>query len=266
MPYKLLAADLDGTLMGDDAIVSHRVRAAIGRAIGKGVKVTLATGRAFRAIKRFAEELGTNAPLICYQGGLVVDPWSGEVVYQAAVPPPAAREMVRFAQNRGLHLNVYLDDRTYVEEITPEAEFYAQISGVPVHPVGNLLAFLDGDPTKLVMISQEATIDRLFPELRERFAGRLQILRSYRTFVEGIPLGVSKGWALDRLAKHLGIAQGETMAIGDSENDADMIAWAHLGVAMAGASPAVRAVADYVAPSVEEDGAAEAIERFILFD
>lgn len=195
-----------------------------------------------------------------------MDPLSGEVLYEAVVPLPRAQEMVPFAQNRGLHLNVYLDDRTYVEEITPEAEFYAQISGVPVHPVGNLSAFLDGDPTKLVIISQEATIDRLFPELRERFAGRLQILRSYRIFVEGIPLGVFKGWALDRLAKHLGIAQGETMAIGDNENDADMIAWAHLGVALAGASPAVKAVSDYVAPSVEEDGAAEAIERFILFD
>lgn len=115
------------------------------------MEVTLATGRAFRATRRVAEELEVNAPLICYQSWIL-----GAVGSSTGRPSPlsVAQEMVRFARERGLHLNVYLDDNTYVERITPETEFYAQISGVPVYPVGDLLAFLREDPTKLVIISR----------------------------------------------------------------------------------------------------------------
>ena len=91
------------------------------------------------------------------------------------------------------------------------------------------------------------------------------MFREYlKMIIEGNPLGVSKGDALRRLADHLGIAQGEVMAVGDQDNDATMIAWAGLGVAMGNGSPAVKAIADWVAPPLAEDGAAVAIERFVL--
>ncbi len=127
------------------------------------------------------------------------------------------------------------------------------------------MAFLDQPPAKFLIVvdtpEQAAALDE---ELRARFAGRLRIVRSYRIFVEGNPLEASKGQGLARLAAHLSIPQQEVMAIGDQDNDADMVAWAGFGVAMGNGSPAVKAVADYVAPPVEEDGAAEAIERFVL--
>ncbi len=263
--YKLLAADLDDTLVGEDMIFSPRVKAAIRGAIERGVLVTLATGRTFRSVLPMAQELGIKAPLISYQGGLIKDLSSGEVLYERVIPLPLAQEFVRFVQERGLQLNVYLDDNTYTERIRSEAELYFQLSGVPIHTVGDLLSFLDRDPAKFMVISSDAaTADRLVSQLKERFDGQLEITKSYPTFIEGIPLGVSKGKALAYLADHLGIAQEETMAIGDQDNDADMVAWAGLGVAVGNATQAVMAAADYVAPPIWEDGAAEAIERFIL--
>jgi len=110
-------------------------------------------------------------------------------------------------------------------------------------------------------VKQAALVDDM---LRTRFAGRLCVVRSFSRFVEGTNLAVSKGQALAFLAQMLGMSPAETMAIGDNDNDADMVAWAGLGVAMGNASAAVKAVARYVAPPIEEDGAAVAIERFIL--
>jgi hydroxymethylpyrimidine pyrophosphatase-like HAD family hydrolase len=100
--------------------------------------------------------------------------------------------------------------------------------------------------------------------LQARFAGRLCIVRSFPRFVEATNLAATKGQALKFLAHKLGVAQDETMAIGDNDNDADMVAWAGLGVAMGNASDAVRKVADYIAPHIGADGAAEAIDRFVL--
>lgn len=261
---RLLAADLDGTLMDRDAILSPRLKAAVRATMEKGVRFTVATGRTFQATRPFAQELGTNAPLICYQGGLIRDPASGQTLYERAIPLPLAQEIVRFARERDLHLNVFLDDETYAERMRPEAEFYVRLSGVPLHPVGDLLAFLDRGPTKFMIISDEETTDRLAPELQALYAGKLNIVKSYRTFLEGMPAGVSKGAALAELAVYLGLDQRETLAIGDNDNDAEMVAWAGIGVAIGNASPAVLAVADYVAPPVWEDGAAQAVEKFIL--
>jgi hydroxymethylpyrimidine pyrophosphatase-like HAD family hydrolase len=100
--------------------------------------------------------------------------------------------------------------------------------------------------------------------MRRHFEGRMEVVRSHAMFVEGNPLGVSKEDALRRLAVHLGIPQAQVMAIGDQGNDAGMIAWAGVGVAMGDGSPAAKAVADWIAPPLAEDGAAVAIERFVL--
>lgn len=264
MKYKLIAADLDGTLMGKDAIISPKVKGAVRRAMEKGVRFTIATGRTFGSALPFAEELGINAPLICYQGGLIKDRLSGQVIYKQSVPLPLVQEVIRFTRQRGLHLNVYVDGRAYVERMTPEARHYTRIAGVAVYPVGDVLAFLNRDPMKFIIIlSDDGATGPLIAELGALFAGRMRFVRSYSRFVEGIPLGVSKGHALARLATHLGLLLGETIGIGDNDNDLELVERAGLGVAMGNASPAVKAVADYIAPPVDEEGVIEVIERFV---
>jgi hypothetical protein len=119
-------------------------------------------------------------------------------------------------------------------------------------------------PVKFLFIAEPIQADRIEAAMRRRFEGQMEIVRSHANFVEGNPLGVSKGDALCRLAHHLGIPQERVMAIGDQGNDVAMIAWAGVGVAMGNASPAATAVADWIAPPLSEDGAAVAIEHFIL--
>jgi Cof subfamily protein (haloacid dehalogenase superfamily) len=264
LKYKLIAADLDGTLMGKDAIISSKVKDAVRRAMDKGVRFTIATGRAFGSTLPFAEELGINAPLICYQGGLIKDRLSGQVIHEHSLPLPLAQEVIRFTRQRGLHLNVYLDGRAYVERMTPEARHYTGIAKAAVYPVGDMLAFLDRDPMKfIIVLSDDRATEPLIAELGTLFAGQMWFVRSYPRFVEGIPLGVSKGHALARLADHLGISLAETIGIGDNDNDLELVGQAGLGVAMGNASPALKAAADYIAPPVDKDGVAEVIERFV---
>jgi Cof subfamily protein (haloacid dehalogenase superfamily) len=265
LKYKLIAADLDGTLIGEDAVLSPEVKDAVRRAMEKGVTFTIATGRAFGSALPFAEELGINAPLICYQGGLIKDHLSGQVIYEQSVPLPLAQELIRFTRQRRLHLNIYLDGRAYVERMTPEARYYTRIARAAIYPVGDMLAFLDRAPIKFIIIlSDDEATGPLIAELEALFAGRMRFVRSYPRFVEGIPLDVSKGHALARLADHLGLPLEKTIGIGDNDNDLELVERAGLGVAMGNASSAVKAAADYIAPPVDEEGVVEVIERFVL--
>jgi len=182
------------------------------------------------------------------------------------VPLGLAHELINFVRDRGWDACVYIDDRLYVEKATPNLRFYAEYSPIKeqMNAVGDLGAFLSCDPLKIVVVVEAEQALSVSSMLRERFEGRLQIVRSFHRFVEATNLTASKGQALSFLAQMRGVTQMETMAIGDNDNDADMLAWAGLGIAMGNASDAVKAAASHVVPSIEEDGAALAIERFIL--
>jgi len=262
--YKLLAVDLDGTLLGEDFTLSPRVKAAIRQAIERGVHVTLATGRGYPTTLRYARELGITTPLVCYQGGQIRDPVSGEVLYNVTMPRALAEEAIHLAQERGWHLCLYIGDQVFLNRLLRPFGFYERLIGKAVRCVPDLITVLDGEPTKFIVVADEPQADRIEEELRARMDGRLKIVRSHRFFVEGNPLQATKGQALAHLAGLLGVNRAAVMAIGDQGNDTDMVAWAGLGVAMGNAVPQVKAVADYVAPPVDEDGVAVAIERFLL--
>ncbi|GAB4546518.1 MAG: Cof-type HAD-IIB family hydrolase [Anaerolineae bacterium] len=261
----LVALDLDGTLMGRERIISQRVRAAVKRAMAQGCWVSIATGRGFAPTADYARELGLNAPSICYQGALIRDHWQGTTVHCAAMPLPVARELIDFSQARQLNFQVYTeDDRAFASQVDPIAARIADLSGIPVTPVGDLAGWLDRPPIKFLFFAHEEAVPRLVNDMQAQFNGRLQVVRSWDRLIEATGPGISKGAALARLAAHLGVPQAATMAIGDQDNDASMIAWAGIGVAMGGASPAAQAAADVIAPSLSEDGAAWAIERYVL--
>lgn len=266
LAIRLLALDLDGTILDAHMQFSPRVRRALRLAEEAGVHVTLASGRFFPSMRAFAADLGIHEPLICLQGAVVQDPISGRVHFHCGVPLALAYEFIDLVRARGWDLALYQGDLLCAERMTLLLEFYAGYSPVreEVHVVADLRAFLDSDPLKLVVVAEPEQAAVADAQLRERFAGRLHVVRSFCKFVEATNLAVSKGQALAFLAQKLGVAQSETMAIGDNDNDADMVAWAGLGVAVGNASPKVMQAARYVAAPMEQDGAAEAIERFIL--
>ncbi|TAK32142.1 MAG: HAD family phosphatase [Chloroflexota bacterium] len=261
--YKLVALDLDGTVISTDLLVSPRVKAAVRQAMEAGMVVTLATGRMFRAALPYAQELELRAPLICYQGAMIKNPEDQRVLYHQPVPLHLARQVLQVVQEQGLHVNVYLDDQLYVSEINRWAQAYANIARVPINAVGDLSAFLKADPTKMVIVSDPPVNDVVSRELKERFRDVLFITKSYPIFCEVAHPECSKSQALARLCDLLGIKQHETVAVGDNANDADMVEWAGLGVAMGNATQEVLDVAQMVTGTVQEDGVARVLEGLV---
>jgi Cof subfamily protein (haloacid dehalogenase superfamily) len=264
MTIELVVCDLDGTLIGPELSPSARLRCAIHRAQARGTTVTLATGRGYPSTSRFARELGIAAPLICYQGAQIRDQ-DGTLLHQATLPREHLPPVIDLSRDGGWELTVYHDDRIYQTTRIYDQAYYDRWFGLPIHRVDDLMATLPGDPTKFIAIAPTSErADHVERQLRHLSNGSFQVMRSHAWFVEGLGANVSKGSAVARLARHLGIARERVMAIGDSGNDESMIEWAELGVAMGNASPGVKDVAHVIAPTLDEDGAAWAIERYAL--
>lgn len=264
MTIHLVALDVDGTLVDTDMVVSSRLRQAIKTAQDAGVVFTLATGRGPRSVTPLVQDLGFSAPQICYQGGLIYDVARGQVLHRATLPPALVHEAIAAAQRAHYDISVYIDGQVYLESLRHPRSFYDRWFGLPIHEVPDLAAVVTHDPEKVLFTAEPPVADEIHQTMTQRFGDRLQVLRTHELFVELTPNGSSKGQALEWLANEYGIDRPQVMAVGDSENDLSMVAWAGIGVAMGNAVPHVKAVADWIAPTVQEDGAAVALERFVL--
>jgi Cof subfamily protein (haloacid dehalogenase superfamily) len=261
---KLVACDLDGTLMGPDLSFSSRLLETIRQARKRGLTVTVATGRGYPSTRHFAAQLGIRAPVICYQGAQIRGR-GGTVLHESTLPRKYLPEVITFCREENRELTVYYRDEIYQATWLYDQAYYDRWFGLPIHVVDDLMAAIPGEPVKFIAIGPtEETADVLERDLKSLAAGRFQVVRSHAWFVEGLGSGTSKGDGLARLAQRLGVAREQVMALGDSGNDASMVAWAGWGVAMGNASPEVKAVAEVIAPSLEEDGAAWAIARYAL--
>lgn len=264
MTIKLLASDLDGTLIADLHHVPSRTRAAIQAAIDRGVQVTLATGREWKVTQKFMEMLGLSAPVICYQGALVYHAQTGQTIARQGLSLPQTRQLIDLARTHTLSLHLFLNGKVYTEFPTEQSRSLLAYIGSNIIEVDNLKEAVTSSPIKAMIVHPPADAGAVVIRLKAALGNNLSVFRSLEPLIEVTSPEVSKGRALATLAEYYGIAQSEVMAIGDQDNDIDMIAWAGLGVAMGNASPGAKAAADYVAPPIEEEGAAWAIERFIL--
>jgi len=262
--YRLLTCDLDGTLLQDHRFVSDRVRWAIAAARERGVCVTLATGRSYQSTRPHAQSLGIDQPLICYQGALICDANTGQALRRATLDPSLVDEAIELSRAEGWHLILYADEDILLTEYRYAEDMYRQMLGPTFRRVNDLRSALRDGVVKVTFMDDEELTPTIEARMRHLFADRIQVLRSHPMFVEGLPPGSSKGSALVWLAQQLGVPQSEVMAIGDQDNDVAMLHWAGLGVAMGNGSQRCRQVADWIAPAIEEDGAAVAIERFVL--
>ncbi len=262
---ELLALDIDGTLIGESMTIPVQVREAVIQAQRRGVTATLATGRMLEAALPFAHELEIGTPLVCYQGAMIQAPNGDKPLYSVTMDRGIVREALAWGAERGWHAVVYAANALFVSERRYPESFYRDLLGANLHWVDELDAVLDHrDPVKFLFIADRPEADEIEAAMRQRFADRMEVVRSHANLVEGNPLGVSKGDALRRLADHLNVPRARVMAIGDQGNDVAMLEWAGIGVAMGNGSPEAKAAADWIAPRFLEHGAAVAIERFIL--
>jgi Cof subfamily protein (haloacid dehalogenase superfamily) len=217
----------------------------------------------FRSVRPYAREAGIEDPVVCYQGAVVAEPVSGRWLRHVPIPLGLARETIAALNDEGFGLNCYVNDELYVAEITPEARQYADFQDIELHPVGDLLQWLDEPPTKLVVIDDPDVLDDLKQRMLDRFGDRLYISKSLPYFLEFASPDVTKASGLEFVAEHLGFSREHTVALGDGENDIELVEWAGYGVAVENAHDRVRQVADLVCPSVQEEGVASVLEAYL---
>ena len=263
---RLAAFDLDGTLVDKYLVLSARLRESVSRAHIQGTIITIATGREVRFSTRFARELGLTAPIICAQGGYIFDFREDRVLHDVRLQPEIMPHVIEAAAHYGWNLHFDTAGHSYLPSVSghPPILFelmrYSQWSRVD-----DFLLDIPERPHKFIItLNHPEDRERVMSELCAVFNGQVRIFPSHAYLIEGVPSGVTKGSGLAWLADYYQISQSEVMAMGDDDNDVPMIEWAGLGVAAGNASLAAKAVADWIAPPVTEDGAAVAIEKFIL--
>ncbi|HEY8863090.1 MAG TPA: Cof-type HAD-IIB family hydrolase [Candidatus Dormibacteraeota bacterium] len=257
-----MALDLDGTILDLKLNLDPRDVEALRRIMGAGVTVVACTGRPFPGALPWVQRLGLDGPIICYQGAEVRMP-DGSTILDHGVPHDLAMEVINFARDRGLHVQAYRDDRLIVERDRPEAHEYADHAGMEIHVVGDLDAAMGPTTPKLVIVSTAETLEALLPETRKRWEGRLNVATSVPTYLEFTSVESDKASALAFLCERLGIRQDQSVAVGDGRNDASMIAWAGLGVAVQGSAPEVVAAADRTIPGPGHGGIKELADALI---
>lgn len=264
MAIKLLALDLDDTLLDKSNLISPRCREAIRQAVDKGVVVTLATGRMYESAVPYARQLGLDIPIITYTGALIKSGLSDEVIFTSSFEPETAAEVLELFRERDWYIQVYMGDKLYVKEYNEKSRTYEALTGIKAIPAGLELYAMVNDVYKMMAVDDPAAMKEVAKVVHSAFQGRIFAPLSRPMYLEMVRHGVNKGVAIDFLAKRLGIRQSEVMAVGDSNNDVDMLKYAGLGVAMGNAMPEVKAIADAVTLTNDEDGVAEAIQRYIL--
>ena len=235
-----------------------RTRAAVHAVCAAGIPFVIVTGRMYRSVKRYLDELELDGLVVCYQGAVVADA-SGRFLRHVTIPLDLAREAIAATAGRH-HINCYVGDELYVAEVTEEARAYADFQHLPIHPVGDLLAWLDEPPTKLVVVGEPKTMDALELELKGVFGDRLYISKSLPQFLELAATQVTKATGFALVAEELGLALDRVVAFGDGENDVELLESVGYAVAVANAHERVLAVADFVGPSAAEEGVAQVIE------
>jgi Cof subfamily protein (haloacid dehalogenase superfamily) len=260
---KLIAIDLDGTLVHDAHRIPERNLRALKMVMDQGVTVAIATGRMHSSARDFVERLGIplTTPIISYNGAMVRLPDAPEPLLHVPVPADLAAQVVQHTVQERLHLNYFLDDVLYVTHVDHWARLYQSRAGTVPTPVGDLRRFNGRTPTKLLIATPPPTALDLFAREQALFGDRLYVTHSMPEYIELLNPEVSKGHAVAWLAGHLGLQREQVMAIGDMLNDLPMIEWAGTGVAMPRAVEAVRAAAQFV-PEHEEEGVAETLEKF----
>ncbi len=264
---RLVILDIDGTLTGSSNQVSPTVRKAIQSAKQKGVRIGIATGRMFQSAQRFHFDIEADMPLSAYQGAFIQDPATNTLHHHWVLDRALAQHLLDHLADLPFIVHVYIDDQLYVRELTELSQLYAERSQVPLNLLSSLGSNWPTHPTKILAMTEDpAMIEDLMQALRRRFpAQQLYLTRSVPTFLEATHPEVNKGNAVKYLTEELlGLTPENVMVVGDSDNDIEMLSYAGLGVAMGNARPEIQAYAHWIAPTVDEDGVAAALEEFVL--
>ncbi len=250
--------DLDGTIV-ENAELLPSATPAVAALQATGVPVVVSTGRMFASASRFATALDGADDVVCFQGALVGSRSTGAIHHHRRLEAETARAVVEEVLAAGEHVNVFHHDAFYVAEENEQARRYARSARVPVNPVGDLVAWIREPVTKIVVSGEPDRMDALRDALAPRYGDRAFIAKSLPFYLEIAAPGVDKGTGCQIVAERLGVDPSRCVAIGDGENDLEMLAWAGFGIAVGGGHPELVERADWVAPPLAEDGVPRAL-------
>ncbi len=260
---RMIALDLDDTLLMEDLSVPQDVIDALGRASAMGAKVVVATGRIFPSARRYAEMLGSDSPVVCYNGSMIRSP-EGEVIMASQHEPEDIRAVAAFCHEHGLYLQAYAQDEIVVERTVDKTLADPDSKATAIREMGDLTkADLLPSP-KMMIFDTPERLAEIRPLLEQRFPDRFYLATSKDYLLEIMPKGVSKRNTLARYAESCGICREEVMACGDNTNDIEMVEWAGLGVSVANGVEELKQAADYISANERSYGVKEAVERFVL--
>jgi Cof subfamily protein (haloacid dehalogenase superfamily) len=262
MAYKLIAIDVDDTLLTNELTIPARVSQAIQKAVDMGIYVVLCTGRTKKGGQRFYDELGLKTLYITSGGAEVYDE-QGHALFTRSVDPVVVKQILEYAEQNNIHAQVYIDGDLVYRKKSYYSDLYEQSYGHSGILEPNLLELPQIITPKVLYVIDEGRtagikkdVERLFP--------MVTIKQSKPIYLEFAHPSVNKGEALAFTANHYGIERQDVIAIGDTDIDIPMLEYAGLGVAMSNAAPHVLEAADIICPSNEEGGVADVIEEYIL--
>lgn len=264
MAIKLIAFDMDDTLLRDDQTIGERTLRALRAAHEKGVRIVPATGRGKSTMWNFVEKMGCADAAICTNGAQVYN-GKGEPIIENPVPLEAAHRLVRFAKENGWYVQGYNAEDYFFEKETEETRLYARLANHMGLMVGDLERYMTEDPFKMLFVQMDMEkMAALKSQVYSLFGQELCVFVSKPFYLEVTALAATKGTAVLKLAERFGVMPAETMCFGDSGNDISMIEAVGVGVVMDNAREEIKAHADLIAPSNQEEGVAQVIEKYVL--
>ena len=260
----LLITDIDGTVVDENCCYTPTIKKYFHEMSKKGIKVVLATGRMFDGADGVRRELELDTPVVCYQGAMVRS--GNEILHECSVPVNIACEIIKISREKGFHLNLYNNDTLIVEDDNKKMMFDYTNGRHTIYSVVKSFdeVKLQNVSKLLAIIYDENELLNLRDEMQKKFEGVLSVVRSHKYYLEFTNKNATKGSALEFLKKYWNIKTEEVMASGDQDNDFEMLQNAGIKVAMGNASEKLKQIADFICPTIKEDGLSRAIERYIL--
>jgi Cof subfamily protein (haloacid dehalogenase superfamily) len=267
-PIRMIALDLDDTLLRSDLTISFRTRNAIKRSESAGIVVVLASGRIPAALEQFARLLGMHKRpgyLICNNGTMIQESRTGSLVYETKIPPETALIAYDLAAAEGFPVQIYENDVMYISKSNEFADYDRKLTGLRQVVVENFRAMVAAGVYKLLIPGDPMILKPLEALLRTYIGGEATLFTSKPYYLEILPPVTDKGTALAWVAQKVGVPREAVLAIGDSMNDEAMLRWAGIGVAMANGDERIKNIAAMVTDKTNnDDGIADLIERYIL--
>ncbi len=265
-PYRLAASDLDGTLLGPHKEIGEGNRAAVRRLQAAGARFVLASGRRHQNSLRFQRQLGLDGLLISCAGALVKDPQTDRVLHEVLIPPDLADGLITEGEKAGYTVIYYHRDHLYVTETNHWTDLYESRVGERAERYPGSLHGLQGAAAlKIVWYGEPSAMQATRPGVEQEYRSRLDVLATDAENLEFSAVGADKAAALTVVAGFYGVAQAEVVAFGDGENDAPMLRWAGLGVAMDGGKSQAKDAAKLVSPAgAPEESFARAVDAIFV--